>query len=169
MKNKKIIKIVITVIVVLVLAIVAIFLVDNYNNRRIISTEAEIEQYLNISMTKIDAQNVDYFIEQKDVAGATYEKGEMNYTLKSSKNPKKNLTDDNHKWGANILMFCDVAEGTQVQVVSCLDEDNLSAMKAEWYDNGMYYGMITVNLTTREDFLNEVYKVVMDNHINKTE
>lgn len=165
--NQKIIKIAIGVVVVIILAIVTIFLVDNYNNRTINSSFDEIQDYLNINMVTVEARDVDYFIEQKDVAGASYEKEGMKYTLKTSSNPKKNLVETNHNWGANILMFCDVEENKQVQVISSLDEDNLSYMKAEWQDNGMYYGMITDSLTTREDFLHEVNKVVLENHVKE--
>ena len=169
MKNKKIIKIIMIILVVIILAVVVFICVDMYNNRKIIATSDEISDYLDINLSNIEAENIDYFIEKKDIAGATYIKGEVQYTLKSSSNPKRDLVDTNHKWGANILMYCDVEENEQVQVISCLDEDNLSIMKSEWYDNGLYYSMYTENLTNREEFLLEVNKVVLDNHIKKDE
>ena len=163
--KNNIIKISIVTVVTIAILIIAYISFNIYNNRRIESTYSDIEEYLNIDMANIEAEQIDYYIEKKDVAVANYEKSEMNYTLKSSINPKKNLVDTNHNWGPNILMYCDVSDNEQVQVISCLDENNLSVMKAEWNDNGQYYSMYTDNLTTREDFLLEVNKVVIESHI----
>lgn len=171
MKNNKnnIIIVIIIVAIVAIISITAYLFIDKYNNRKIEMSQNEIEDYLDINVASVEAETVEYFVEQKDVVGATYDKGEMTYTLKSSKNPQKNLVNPEHNWGSNILMYCDVEDNKQIQVISSLDEDDLSVMKAEWQDNGLYYGMYTENLTTREEFLLEVNKVVLDNHKRTSE
>lgn len=165
--NKKLIKTIIVLLVVVILGIIIFIGVNIYNNRQLVATPEEIQDYLNISLIKKDAEEKEYFIEQKDVAVLSYTKGNMNFILKSTSNPQKDVVDNNHKWGPVIHMYCDVEDNLQVQVVSHMDEETQNYMKAEWTDNDLYYGIITDNLTTREDFLQEVNRVVLENHIIK--
>ena len=44
------------------------------------------------------------------------------------------------------------------------DSEEMKYMKALWYDNDKYYSMVTDNLVTREDFLQEVNRVIIANH-----
>jgi hypothetical protein len=59
-------------------------------------------------------------------------------------------------------------DGSEIPVESrvALDPktDNIKYMKALWYDNDKYYSMVTDNLVTREDFLQEVNRVIIANH-----
>ena len=67
-----------------------------------------------------------------------------------------------------IFMTTICEDGAEVNVESyvALDEDdNMKYMKALWMDNDKYYSMITEDLVTREDFLQEVNRVIIANHV----
>ena len=65
-----------------------------------------------------------------------------------------------------MTVICD--DNTEVEVESyvALDEHGkMKYMKATWMDNDKYYAMVTEDLITREDFLQEVNRVIIANHI----
>lgn len=166
-KNKKSIKtfiyVIITLLIIAVLAVVVYIFLDVFHNQKTISSAEEISDYLNINIKNIEAEDIKYYIENEDIARAEYQKASMSYILKSSENVTKDVVNNNHKWGQKILMYCKLENGDEIEVISCLDEDNLNVMKAEWTYNGKYYGMMTENLVTREEFLQEVNRVVIAN------
>ena len=80
-----------------------------------------------------------------------------------------NSKGDNVEFAYTPIMMTVICEdGTEVPVESkvALDDNNqeMRYMRALWYDNDKYYSMVTDNLYTREDFLQEVNRVIIANH-----
>lgn len=116
---------------------------------------------LNISATKSEAG---YFIEDKDIARIEYTARNMRLVLKSSSDGNKNLANLVHDWDFPIRMVSICDDGSDIEVTAAVAMDNNKIMKAEWYDNDLYYSMNTFDLTTREDFLQEVNKIIIECH-----
>ena len=116
-----------------------------------------------------DGKHVEYVVEGDNIARINYDKKAMKFVLKASSDEYENLTNLNYVWGSPILMTSVCDDGAEVDVVSNLAEENTHIMKGEWYDNDLYYSMYTTNLTTREDFLQEINRVIIENHISFTD
>ena len=72
-----------------------------------------------------------------------------------------------YEFGTPIVMESICNDGKKVSVLAQVAlTDEPSIMKAEWMDNDNYYAMVTTKLTTREDFLQEVNKVIINTHID---
>ena len=102
----------------------------------------------------------------------TYDGNEMDFTLRASSSTE----DIENSIGLDVefiytpimmTVICDDGSEIPVESKTALDEitDNIRYMKSLWYDNDKYYSMVTDNLTTREDFLQEVNRVIIANHI----
>lgn len=171
--NKKISPIVPILIVVIVatLIILALYInnmykhkTDDYRNRIDVRSAEEIRSKLGINLDMKASTSIGYFIEDEDIARIEYSARGMDFTLKSASDNSKNLANLNHTWDTPILMTSICDDGTDVQVTSLIAVDNPKVMKAEWYDNDLYYSMDTKNLTTREDFLQEVNSIIIKYH-----
>ena len=179
-KSKDIKKLLIELAVIVVIAIVvAVFMVNKKSNVNTnTSSIEEIKEKLKIDIAKPEAaESVAYDIENNSIAKVTYAKKlpsgeEMHFVLRSSYAKEEDL--ENFGYNVNfetspIFMTSVCNDGTEVTVEAyvALDEDgNMKYMKALWIDNDKYYSMITDDLITREDFLQEVNRVIIDNHID---
>ena len=171
------------VIVILLVVCIAAFLIfrkvkssmngTNANATKVetVANTNELKDKLNIDMKDPEnASGIEYGVEGTDVARMTYTKtfesgASMTFTLRSSSSLESIALELNEEWGASIMMttYCD--DGSDIQVLSNVSINNNQIMKAEWYDNDLYWTMTSDDLTTREDFLQEVNRVIIANHI----
>lgn len=122
------------------------------------------------------AEDLTYGAENDTIAIVRYKKKvsedqEMEFVLRSSystEDIENSIGVDVEFAYTPIMMTVICDDGTDVQVESKValdfENDELKYMKALWYDNDRYYSMVTENLVTREDFLQEVNRVIIANH-----
>ena len=149
----------------------------------VVTTKEDIKQKLDVEFKEPDnANDLKYVMESDNIAKQTYKKtvsdGQvMDFVLRVSSSTEDiensiGLTDSK---GADvefaytpIMMTVICEDGSEIPVESkvALDDQNqeMRYMKALWYDNDKYYSMVTDNLYTREDFLQEVNRVIIANH-----
>ncbi|MBR4315258.1 MAG: hypothetical protein IKP66_10145 [Lachnospiraceae bacterium] len=120
--------------------------------------------------------NIVYSIEGNNISKVAYQKtvsdgSLMNFIMRTSSSTEEiessiGLDVEFAYTPIKMTVVCD--DGSEVPVESrvALDEnsENMKYMKALWYDNDKYYSMVTDNLVTREDFLQEVNRVIIANH-----
>lgn len=132
-----------------------------------------------------DAKNLEYAVEGDDIVKVSYEKvvDKNNNVIMSFVMRKAKSTEDiersiglSDSKGNDVVfasetpikMIVKCEDDTEVNVDSyvALDENGteMKYMRATWYDNDNYYSMVTDNLSTREDFLQEVNRVIIANH-----
>ena len=167
------------ILAAIVVAVVLIFVkpMPYRSNVETIVTKNELKSKLNVDVKEPDASGeVTYGIENDNIAKITYKKKisndeEMNFVMRAS----SSVEDIENSIGLDVEfaytpivmnVICD--DGTEVPVEArvALDEktEEMRYMKALWYDNDKYYSMVTDNLVTREDFLQEVNRVIIANH-----
>ena len=181
-KNKSFKYVLIALAVILVAAIIIVFVSvrikksANSNVKRVANTEA-IKEQLNIDIKEPDdASDVTYDIENNTIARVTYQKvvsegKTMNFIMRSSYSLEEDLTDLGYEvtysnQPIHMTSICD--DGSEIDVESYValgEENEMKYMRAVWFDNDKYYSMVTDNLVTREDFLQEVNRVIIANHI----
>lgn len=164
------------IIVVALIVIIAIVVAIVYVNKNKVVTEnvsgiEELTDKLHMPIkAPTGADEVEYSIEGNNVACISYRKkvfsgGEMNFVMKSSSSMEDIMAGENYEWGIPILMTVICNDESEIEVESYISSDNNNVMIAKWYDNDLYYMMTTDNLVTREDFLQEVNRVIIDNHV----
>ena len=141
----------------------------------------EIKEKLNIDIKEPEnADDLTYDIVNNSIAKVAYSKilsngMVMHFVMRSSYSTEEDLatfTSDPKFSEQPIFMTTICDDGAEVEVESyvALDKDNnMKYMKALWMDNDKYYSMITEDLATREDFLQEVNRVIISNHVSFTE
>ena len=123
-----------------------------------------------------NAKDIIYGIENENIAVLKYNKivdsgEEMNFILRSS----YSVEDIENSIGLDVefaytpimmTVICEDSSEIPVEAKVAVDEEEeMKYMKALWFDNDKYYSMVTDNLVTREDFLQEVNRVIISNHI----
>lgn len=186
-KNAKLI--ICVVILLLVAVVVAIFLtrkkpveVDN-KIKGTVTTKEELNKKFDVNIKEpVEANDINYVVEDDNIAKLVYKKtvsdgNVMDFVLRFASSTEDiersiGLTDSK---GADvefsytpIMMTVVCEDGSEIQVESkvALDENNqeMKYMRALWMDNDKYYSMVTDTLATREDFLQEVNRVIIANH-----
>ena len=174
----------------LVAVVVAIFLtkkkpveIDN-KIKGTITTKEELNKKFDVDIKEpVEANEINYVMEDDNIAKLVYKKTVtdgvvMDFVLRiasSTEDIEKSigLTDskgvDVEFAYTPIMMTVICEDGSEVPVESkvALDDNNgeMRYMRALWYDNDKYYSMVTDNLYTREDFLQEVNRVIIANHL----
>ena len=179
--KKNDLKLIISAIIAIIIIAVLIAIIrtrkpiNNSNLKK--SSSEDIKKQLNIDIKEPeDANSVTYDIENDSMAKVTYTKTvsdgvEMNFILRSSYSLEEDLTDLGYEVQYSdqaIHMTTTCEDGVEIDVESYLalgEENELKYMRAVWFDNDKYYSMVTDNLYTREDFLQEVNRVIIANHI----
>ena len=162
------------VVVVILLAVIAIFMVNKKTSLAptvgVESVEA-IRDRLGIDIViPGDARNVSYALRGDSVGVVEYDKvlsngNTIHYILSYSKNSTNQLdTIRGESWGTPIEMNVNVRDGKTVLVTSNVSNDDKKKMQGKWTDNELFYSMATETLTAREDFLQEVNRLVINNH-----
>ena len=170
-KNKKILIIAAVAIVIVIIAVVCAIRMGGGTKTKVqkVSSVEEIAQKTNIELVSPEnAEEVQYGVEGDNVARVDYKKktfteNVMNFTLKSGSSEEE-LKFDANAWGTPIIMTVKCSDGLEVEVLSYVAADDAKVMKGNWYDNDLYYLMTTENLTSREDFLQEINSVILENH-----
>lgn len=120
--------------------------------------------------------NIVYSIEGSNISKISYRKtvsdgNVMDFIMRTSSSTEEidnSIGLDVEFAYTPIKMTVVCNDGSEIPVESrvALDPktDNIKYMKALWYDNDKYYSMVTDNLVTREDFLQEVNRVIIANH-----
>lgn len=164
--------VVVAVIIILIAVIVAIVSTRPRNiSSEAVSTIEDINSSLKMNIKKpSNASNVSYEIENGNVAKISYKKKgydgmEIEFVMRSASSEEDIKQEDEHEWGTPIMMVTKCKDGSDIEVTSSLATDVENVMKGEWFDNDLYYEMTTDSLTTREDFLQEVNRVIIENHI----
>ncbi len=153
-------------------------------NINVVADNNELKEKLDIDVKEPeDAQGIVYGIENDSIAVVRYKKKissgqEMNFTMRSSYSTEDidNSIGLLQKDGKEVdfaytpimmTVICDDETEVPVESKVALDSENedMRFMKALWFDNDKYYSMVTDNLVTREDFLQEVNRVIIANHI----
>ena len=176
-------------ILILVAVVVAIILtrktstpVDN-KIKGTITTKEELNKKFDVDIKEpVEAKDINYVVENENIAKQTYKKtvsggNAMDFVLRVSSSTEDiensiGLTDskgqDVEFAYTPIMMTVICGDGSEIQVESkvALDDKNqeMKYMRALWMDNDKYYSMVTDNLVTREDFLQEVNRVIIANH-----
>ena len=171
---------IIGLVALVAIAIIVAILVSK-TGKKVVSKEsskAEIVEKLDIDIKDPEeAEEVSYDIENNSIAKVSYAKtmpnGEtMHFVMRSSYAMEEDLatfdTSVDFPDDQPIYMTVICEDGAEVEVESyvALDGQNkMKYMKATWMDNDKYYAMVTDDLITREDFLQEVNRVIIANHI----
>ncbi len=176
-------------VLVLVAIIVAIILtrktyvpIDN-KIKGTITTKEELNKKFDVDIKDpVEAKDINYVVENENIAKLTYKKtvsdgNVMDFVLRVSSSTEDiensiGLTDskgnDVEFAYTPIMMTVICEDDSEIQVESkvALDDNNqeMKYMRALWMDNDKYYSMVTDNLVTREDFLQEVNRVIIANH-----
>ena len=168
------IKFITLIFLIVLLAAICIFIfLKNKTNYVKVEDSNALTDILGVEVATPDGgQNVKYGIENDSIAKIdyikTYQGGEkLPFTLRSSTNMEDDLVQLDYEFGTPIVMESICNDGKKVSVlaqVALTDEPLI--MKAEWMDNDNYYAMVTTKLTTREDFLQEVNKVIINTHVD---
>lgn len=171
--NKNMLPFIIAIVIVGIIAIV-IALMSNKTKKANIESVQNIEVLNEKLNAKIvppqNTKSVTYSIENNNIARIEYSKEfedgyTMDLVLKSSSATEDLVEYDNDFGSIAIKMTTICNDGSDIEVTSYVAVDDTTIMKSEWYDNDMYYAMTTENLSTREDFLQEVNRVIIDNHV----
>lgn len=168
------IKFITLIFLIVLLAAICIFIfLKNKTNYIKVEDSNALTDILGVEVATPDGgQNVKYGIENDSIAKIdyikTYQGGEkLPFTLRSSTNMEDDLVQLDYEFGTPIVMESICNDGKKVSVLAQVAlTDEPSIMKAEWMDNNNYYAMVTTKLTTREDFLQEVNKVIINTHID---
>lgn len=176
-KDKKnvIILAIIAIIIVLIVVLVVLFrgsiakksvgvgelVPRNYEQ---VTNEEELSKKLDIDITGINDEKSKTYIEDENIGRIEYDLNGMNMTLKITKDVDKDLVNMYHEWNTDILMTATCTDGTKINVMANVAYDDPTVMRARWSDNNMNYSMTTQNLSTREDFLQEINRLVIQNH-----
>ena len=144
------------------------FTEGGYEERELVKVEdsKELSKKLSIDIKGLEDKNTEINIEDNNIARIDYNIATMSYTLKASSDAKKYLANISHTWGTPILMQSECEDEAIVDVIAQVAIDNPKVMRADWYDNDLYYSMTTQTLTTREDFLQEINRLIIKNHIS---
>ena len=174
------------VAIVIVAIVVALFSVRKQSGGRAVvsnvspvSNNKELKDKLGIEMQEPEgADDLTYGIENDSIAIAKYKKKvsdgkEMNFVLRSSystEDIENSIGLDVEFAYTPIMMTVVCGDESEIPVESKValddEEKEMRYMKALWFDNDKYYSMVTDNLVTREDFLQEVNRVIIANHIS---
>ena len=148
----------------------------------------DIKNKLNINVVEpenVDKDKLNYTMEGDEVVKVSYSKvvDEQNNVVmhfvmriaKSTEDIERSIGLSDSKGNdivfpstTPILMTVKCDDDTEVPVESfvALDENGaeMKYMRSTWYDNDNYYSMVTDDLNTREEFLQEVNRVIIANH-----
>ena len=180
-KSKK--ALIIEIVAVVLIAVVVAILVMNrkpsttqkLGDEKTVS-KIEIKNKLNVDIKDPEnGDNVKYGIEGDNIAKVSYKKkvsngNEMNFIMRTSystEDIENSIGLDVEFAYTPIMMTVVCNDGSEIPVeakVALDDSEEMKYMKALWYDNDKYYSMVTDNLVTREDFLQEVNRVIIANH-----
>lgn len=180
--NKKvdpIIKLLVAIAVVIIIAVVVALITLNRKSRPThVGTERVVSKNdLPYSVKDpVGGDNVVYSVEGSNISKISYQKtvsdgNLMNFIMRTSSSTE----DIENSIGLDVefaytpikmTVVCDDGSEVPVEARVALDakSENMKYMKALWYDNDKYYSMVTDNLVTREDFLQEVNRVIIANH-----
>ena len=155
-----------------------------------VTTKEELNKKFDVDIKEpVEAKDVNYLVENENIAKQTYKKtvsggNVMDFVLRVSSSTEDiensiGLTDskgqDVEFAYTPIMMTVICEDGSEIQVESKValetneandenQEARMKYMRALWMDNDKYYSMVTDNLVTREDFLQEVNRVIIANH-----
>lgn len=173
---------IIGIIAVIIVAVVVAFLVLKKNiiphsNTETIVSKNELKDKLNVDIKEPDgSSDIVYGIENSSIAKISYKKKvsdgtEMNFIMRTSFSTEEienSIGVDVEFAYTPIMMTVVCDDGSEIPVESKValnsETEEMRYMKALWYDNDKYYSMVTDNLVTREDFLQEVNRVIIANH-----
>lgn len=174
---------VIGITAIIIIAIIVAFAVSKMNpitRRNIVETKVsktELKDMLNVEFKDpVDGDDVSYGIENDSIAKISYKKkvsdgNEMNFIMRTSYSTEEieNTIGLDVEFAYTPIMMTVVCDdGSEIPVESKValekETDVMRYMKALWFDNDKYYSMVTDNLVTREDFLQEVNRVIIANH-----
>lgn len=172
--SKKSTTVLYAVVIVILLALLSIFIVHTKTAQApTVNVESleTIKDKLGIEIIiPSDAKNVSYALRGNEIGVVEYDKTVSNgnvihYILSYSKTASNQLEYiKGETWGTPIEMNVDTKDGKKVLVTSNVSSDDKSKMQGKWTDNEVFYSMATETLTAREDFLQEVNRLVKNNH-----
>ena len=184
-KNKKL-PIVIIIVIVIIVIFSLIFLFkdklisfksnDNSQSTKINSGELidrkeeiadnkdKLSEMVGFDVDSKNDENAKYYAEDDNIARIEYDLNGMHLVLKISTDGGKDLVNMYHEWSTGILMTTSCKDGTSIIVSSNTAIDDSSVMRSEWKDNNKFYSLTTQNLSTREEFLQEVNRYIIENH-----
>lgn len=169
----------IAIVAVVLLATVVALVTVNRKTRpvRVGSEKVVTKNELPYSVKEpVGGDNIVYSIEGNNISKVSYQKqvsdgSLMNFIMRTSSSTEEiessiGLDVEFAYTPIKMTVVCDDGSEVPVEARVALDEDSESMkyMKALWYDNDKYYSMVTDNLVTREDFLQEVNRVIIANH-----
>lgn len=184
LEPKQILALAIALVVIVAIVVAILFTKKGHkftSNISPIPNKEEFKEKFNFDIKDPEgAEDLTYGAENDTIAIVRYKKKvsedqEMEFVLRSSystEDIENSIGVDVEFAYTPIMMTVICDDGTDVQVESKValdfENDELKYMKALWYDNGRYYSMVTENLVTREDFLQEVNRVIIANHETDT-
>ena len=176
-KMQLLIAIVAVVVLATIVALVTLNLHKSRPGVRVGSEKVVSKNELPYSVKEpVGGDNIVYSIEGNNISKISYRKmvsdgSEMNFIMRTSSSTEEiensiGLDVEFAYTPIKMTVVCDDGSEVPVEARVALDEEseNMKYMKALWYDNDKYYSMVTDNLVTREDFLQEVNRVIIANH-----
>lgn len=170
-KNKNVLIVIIILFSMILIGSIALLIFYQRNNDNpIVANEQfdnpiDISEKLEMEVDVIpDSEEVEYFVEDNNIAVLKFNKTSMDYQLKVTKDVMQETIFENHSWGTPITMDALCDDNTKIRVIAFIDTENLKVMKADWIDNHKFYTLITYNLNDRSEFLREANRIIIENH-----
>ncbi len=173
-------KLLIKVIIVLVAFIFILLFARSCNRVKTVSTTGEgmyqlvekstsVNNFGKLKIDLKDPESADQIISNEiingNIARKTYRTKDYTYRLSASKDKNANLSGYAYTWVGPIHMDSLCNDFRTIRVIAHTAVENPRVIKAEWADNNIYYCMTVEMLLSRETFLQEVNRVVVQNHV----
>lgn len=183
MEPKKMNKYLVRIIIVLFILVFIMFLrtctgprkvsIFGDGANRLVEKTKNVDNFDELNITiqnpEMGQQIISDEIVNGNIARKTFRTADYTYKLSASKDKNVNLSGYLYKWGSRIQMISKCDDFREVKVEASIAVENSSVIKAEWADNNTYYCMTTDEMVSREAFLQEVNRVVIQNHIYDAE
>ena len=178
---KKLNNVLFKVIIILVLFIIILLFSRSCTNRtrtvsntgdgkyQLVEKQKSVNNFAKLKIDLKDPESAEQIISNEiingNIARKTYRTKDYTYRLSASKDKNANRTGYVYTWVGPIHMdsLCD--DFRTIRVIAHTAVENPRVIKAEWADNNIYYCMTIEELLSREAFLQEVNKVVVQNHV----
>lgn len=142
--------------------------VFQYNKETPVKTVEEIESQIAMPIAKPDTSEDkvrSYKIIDDNISEIKYNHQNVDITFRSTTDGTKDIVRMNNEWDPAFItmdVVCD--DGVVIPIMSYRGKTNYGTIKSEWEDNEYFYAMTTTNATINEVFLQEVNRVVKENH-----
>lgn len=128
----------------------------------------QIESQIAMPIAEIETKEnkiQSYKVLDDNISEIKYNHKNVDITFRSTTDGTKDIVRMDNEWDPHFITMdvtCD--DGTIIPVMSYRGKTNYGTMKSEWEDHDYFYAMTTTNATVNEIFLQEVNRMVKENH-----